>query len=103
MDATSNEQLDERIAKRKRQNVERVLRFRKRKQDGARCVRMEVTDWAETLDAFIRIGVLKAEQRDDDNAIEAAIAILCRRGYRAIRAERETDRDDNRSENAVAI
>ena len=102
MDATSNEQLDERIAKRKRQNVERVLRCRKRKQAGSRCVRIEVTDWAETLAAFIKIGVLSAE-RDDDKAIEAAIAILCRRGYRAIKAERETDRDDNRSENAVAI
>ena len=91
MGTTSNEQLDERIAKRKRQNVERVLRCRKRKQDGARCVRIEVTDWAETLDAFIRIGVLKAEQRNDDTAIEAAIAVLCRRGYRAIKGgERET-------------
>ena len=54
MDATSNEQLDERIAKRKRQNVERVLRCRKRKRDGARCVRIEVTDWAATLAAFIK-------------------------------------------------
>ena len=53
----------------------------------ARCVRIEVTDWAETLDAFIRIGVLKAEQRNDDKAIEAAIAVLCRRGYRAIKAD----------------
>ena len=91
MDATFNEQLDERIAKRKRQNVERVLRCRKRKRDGARCVRIEVTDWAETLDAFVRIGVLKAEHRNDDTAIEAAIAVLCRRGYRAIKGgERET-------------
>jgi len=91
MDATSNEQLDERIAKRKRQNVERVLRCRKRKQDGARCVRIEVTDWAETLDAFIKIGVLAEERRNDDTAIEVAIAVLCRRGYRAIKGgERET-------------
>jgi hypothetical protein len=87
MGTTSNEQLDERIAKRKRQNVERVLRCRKRKQDGARCVRIEVTDWVETLDTFVRIGVLKAEQRNDDKAIEAAIAVLCRRGYRAIKAD----------------
>jgi len=86
MDATSNEQLDERIAKRKRQNVERVLRCRKRKQAGSRCVRIEVTDWAETLAAFIKIGVLKAEHRNDDTAIEAAIAQLCRAGFRAIEA-----------------
>ena len=87
MDATFNEQLDERIAKRKRQNVERVLRCRKRKQAGSRCVRIEVTDWAETLAAFIKVGVLSAEERDDDKAIEAAIAVLCRRGYRAIKAD----------------
>ena len=64
MDTTSNEQLDERIAKRKRQNVERVLRCRKRKQNGARCVRIEVTDWADTLDAFVKLGVLAAERRN---------------------------------------
>jgi hypothetical protein len=92
MDATSNEQLDERIARLKRLNVQRVQRCRARKQDGARCVCIEVTDWAETLDAFVRIGVLKAEQRNDDKAIEAAIAVLCQRGYRAIKAERQTDR-----------
>jgi hypothetical protein len=53
-------------------------------------VRIEVTDWAETLDAFIKIGVLAEERRNDDTAIEAAIAVLCRRGYRAIKGERET-------------
>ena len=87
MDATSNEQLDERIAKRKRQNVQRVLRCRKRKQAGARMVSIEVTDWAATLAAFIRAGVLVEEQRDDAKAIEAAIAALCRRGYSAIKAD----------------
>ena len=90
MDVIPNEQLDERTAKRKRQNVERVQRCRARKQAGARIVRIEVTDWAETLDAFIKIGVLAEERRNDDTAIEAAIAVLCRRGYRAIKAERET-------------
>jgi hypothetical protein len=50
-------------------------------------VRIEVTDWAETLAAFIKVGVLSAEERDDDKAIEAAIAVLCRRGYRAIKAD----------------
>jgi hypothetical protein len=90
MDATPNQQLDEGATKRKRQNIERVQRCRKRKQAGARCVRMEVTDWAATLGAFVGIGVLKAEHRNDDTAIEAAIAVLCRRGYRAIKGERET-------------
>jgi hypothetical protein len=88
-DATPNELLDERTAKRKLQNVERVQRCRARKLAGARIVRIEVMDWAETVDAFVRIGVLKAEQRRN-KAIEAAIAVLCRRGYRAIKGERET-------------
>lgn len=90
MDATPNELLVERIAKRKRQNVQRVQRCRARKQVGARCVRIEVTDWAETLDAFVRIGVLAEDQRNDYRAIEAAVSVLCQRGYRAIKAERET-------------
>jgi hypothetical protein len=84
MDVIPNEQLDERTAKRKRQNVERVQRCRARKQAGARMVRIEVTDWAATLAAFIKIGVLAEDQRNDDRAIEAAIAQLCRAGFRAV-------------------
>src|SRR4051794_35446385 len=68
MDATPNELLDEHIAKRNRQNVQRVQRCRARKQSGGRCLCIEVTDWAATLDAFIKIGVLDAEQRNDDKA-----------------------------------
>src|SRR6516225_3920347 len=79
MDVIPNKQLDERTARLKRLNVQRMQRCRARKQDGARCVRIEVTDWAETLDVFVRIGVLKAEQRNDDRAIEAAISVLCQR------------------------
>ena len=86
MDVIPNKQLDERTARLKRLNVQRVQRCRARKQDGARCVCIEVTDWAETLAAFIKIGVLKAEHRNDDTAIEAAIAQLCRAGFRAIEA-----------------
>ncbi|WP_439370887.1 hypothetical protein [Bradyrhizobium sp. DASA03120] len=87
MDAAPND-LD-RIAKRKRQNVLRVQRCRARKQSGARIVRIEVTDWAAARDAFIRIGVLKAEQSNDDQAIEAAIAQLCRAGFRAVEARQK--------------
>ncbi|QQO34494.1 hypothetical protein JJC00_01960 [Bradyrhizobium diazoefficiens] len=89
MDATPNELLVERIAKRKRQNVQRVQRCRKRKQAGARCVRIEVVDWAEALDAFIKIGVLAEDQRTNDRAIEAAIAQLCRAGFRAVEARQK--------------
>jgi hypothetical protein len=92
MDATPNELLGQRIAQRRRQNVQRVLRCRKRKQAGARCVRIEVMDWAETVDAFVKLGVLAEERRNDDEAIEAAIATLCRAGFRAIKAGTETPR-----------
>jgi hypothetical protein len=71
MDVNPNEQLDESTARLKRLNVQRVQRCRARKQDGTRLVRIEVTDWAETLDAFVRIGVLAEDQRNDDAAIEA--------------------------------
>ena len=40
----------------------------------------------QTLSAFVRIGVLAQDQRNDDRAIEAAIAQLCRAGFRAIEA-----------------
>ena len=76
-------------------------RYRLRKQNGARCLRIEISNAEQTLDAFVKIGVLAEEQRNDDRAIEAAISVLCKRGYSAVKAERETDRDDNRSGNAV--
>jgi hypothetical protein len=63
--------------------------YRARKRNGARCLRIEISNAEQTLDAFVKIGVLKAERRNDDTAIEAAIAVLCRRGYRAIKGERE--------------
>ena len=45
MDVNPNERLDERAARLKRLNVQRVQRCRARKHVGARCVRIEVTDW----------------------------------------------------------
>jgi hypothetical protein len=69
-------------------------RYRARKRKGARCLRIEISNAAQTLDAFVNIGVLADDRRNDDKAIEHAIAVLCRRGYRAIAAEQETDRDD---------
>jgi hypothetical protein len=65
-------------------------------------LRIEISNAEQTLDAFVRIGVLEEERRNDNRAIEAAISALCRRGYRAIKAERETDRDNNRSGNPLA-
>ena len=76
-------------------------RYRARKRNGARCLRIEISNAEQTLDALVKIGVLAQERRNDDRAIEAAISVLCKRGYSAIKAERETGRDNNRSGNAV--
>ena len=67
-------------------------RYRARRQNGARCLRIEISNVEQTLDAFVKIGVLEEERRNDNGAIEAAISALCQRGYSAIKAERETDR-----------
>ena len=75
--------------------------YRARKRNGARCLRIEISNAEQTLDAFVKIGVLAEERRNDDRAIEAAISVLCKRGYSVVKAERETDRDDNRSGNAI--
>jgi hypothetical protein len=64
-------------------------RYRARRQNDARCLRIEISNAEQTLDALVRIGVLAEERRNDNRAIEAAISALCRRGYRAIKAERE--------------
>jgi predicted GNAT superfamily acetyltransferase len=74
-------------------DAERARDYRARKKSGARCLRIEISNAEETVDAFVNIGVLAEERRNDDQAIEAAISVLCKRGYSAIKAERETDRD----------
>jgi len=64
-------------------------RYRARRQNGARCLRIEISNVEQTLDAFVKIGVLEEERRNENRAIEAAISALCQRGYSAIKAERE--------------
>jgi hypothetical protein len=68
-------------------------RYRARKRNGARCLRIEISNAEQTLDALVKIGVLADDRRNDDKAIEAAISVLCKRGYSAVKAEREADRD----------
>jgi hypothetical protein len=68
-------------------------RYRARKRNGTRCLRIEISNAAQTLDALVQIGVLAEERRNDDRAIETAISVLCKRGYSAVKAERESDRD----------
>ena len=61
-------------------------RYRARQRNGVKCLRIEISNWAATIDAFVRAGLLAEEQRNDDRAIETAIAQLCRAGFRAVQA-----------------
>jgi hypothetical protein len=58
--------------------AQRMRRYRKRKKQGVRCFRMWVSN--ETLDVFVRRGVLSAASRNDPAAIEAAFYALCNIG-----------------------
>jgi hypothetical protein len=58
--------------------AQRMRRYRKRKKQGVRCFRMRVSN--ETLDVFVRRGVLSAASRNDPAAIEAAFYALCNLG-----------------------
>jgi hypothetical protein len=68
--------------------TQRARRYRERKKTGARCLQIELA--GDDIDAFVRIGVLAAERRDDSEAIKAAIRTLCRAGYRALKETRDT-------------
>ena len=61
-------------------------RYRQRRRNGIKTLRIEISSWAATLDAFVKAGVLGEQQRTDRAAIEVAIARLCREGYRALMA-----------------
>jgi hypothetical protein len=50
-------------------------RYRLHKRNGARCLRIEISNAEHTLNAFVKIGVLAEEWRNDDVAIEAAAAV----------------------------
>jgi len=61
-------------------------RHRQRQRKGDRCLRIVISSAEQTLSALVRIGVLAENQRNDDAAIETAIAQLCRAGFQAIEA-----------------
>ncbi|WFU45839.1 hypothetical protein QA640_44285 (plasmid) [Bradyrhizobium sp. CB82] len=71
MDATPNEQLDERIAKRKRQNVQRVQRHRQRRQNGGCVFTVDLS--GDDINRLIKVGQLSASHRDDPSAVKVAV------------------------------
>jgi hypothetical protein len=78
--------LDERTVKRRQQHAARMSRHRKRAREGVRTLRITISE--SDIDAFVRIGVLAPDQRDDDASVQGAIEALCKRGHRALVAER---------------
>jgi len=58
--------------------AERMRLYRKRRRQGLRCVRIELhgTD----IDSLVRLGLLKEEQRQDPEAVQAAVTALVYRG-----------------------
>ena len=71
MDATPNELLDQRIAKRKRQNTARVQRYRQRRQNGGCVFTVDLS--GDDINRLIKVGQLSANQRDDPSAVKAAV------------------------------
>jgi hypothetical protein len=48
-------------------------RYRARRQNGARCLRIEISNAEQTLDAFVKISVLADERRNDNRAIRPPV------------------------------
>ena len=67
-------------------------RYRMRRRNGTKVLRVEIADAEQTLDAWVRLGLINDAQRSDNAAIEAALGTLARAGYRAIKSGTETPR-----------
>jgi hypothetical protein len=72
---------------RKRAQARRYSRrYRRRQRAGTKLLSIEIAHAEQTIAAWVTLGLLTEDQRNDDRAIEAAIARLCRAGFRAIEA-----------------
>jgi hypothetical protein len=69
--------------------AQRARRCRERKRSGARCLQIEIP--GEDIDGFVRLGVLPNERRSEADALQAAVATLCRAGSRTLREARDGD------------
>ena len=71
-------------------NRDRQRLFRQRQHNDVRCLRITVSNVnTATVAAFVRRGLLMEAEKDDDRAVEAAIAQLCRAGVRALEADQK--------------
>jgi hypothetical protein len=76
-------------------NRDRQRLFRQRQHNNVRCLRISITNATATVAAFVRLGLLMEAEKDDDRAIEAAIAHLCRAGFCAIQAAQDENSKSN--------
>jgi hypothetical protein len=101
MDAISNNELAERAAKRRQQNVACDQRHRKRAKDGGVSFRMEIT--SNDIAALIAVGALAENQRQDRDAIRDAVKLLSVEGWRARRRANAEPRLSKTNQRLLAI
>jgi hypothetical protein len=66
----------------------RAMRLRQRK--GIKLLTLEIGHAAETIDAWIALGLLSEAERADPAKLASAVAALCRAGFRALQADAAT-------------
>ena len=76
----------ERLLRKRAQARRYSRRYRRRQRAGTKLLSIEIGHAEQTIAAWVALGLLTEDQRDDDRAIESAIAQLCRAGFRAIEA-----------------
>jgi hypothetical protein len=74
--------IDERTARAKRLNVQRVKRHRERKANGGCCFNVDLD--GSDVAALVKIGVLAEDKRGDRDAVKAAVLKLFVVGYRSV-------------------
>jgi hypothetical protein len=79
----------ERLAHKRAVDRKCSRRYRQRRRNGIRTLRIEISNWTRTVAAFVKAGLLSEDQRADPDpvAVEKIIAQLCRRGFAALVAE----------------
>ena len=81
----TNEQLDERAARRKQQNVARVLKSRSRRKSGGFCFLVELD--SIDIDRLVQIGVLVDAERGNLETVKAGFRKMAIAGCETLKAK----------------
>jgi hypothetical protein len=76
----------ERLLRKRAQARRYSRRYRRRQRAGTKLLRIEIANAEQTIAAWIALGLISEDQRNDDKAVEAAVARLCQIGFRVIAA-----------------